>query len=94
MGRDIKTGRNQTKPAHVQGRREFDDWLASTIRINGIATVERDTTFDNKDMFSAGIRLFYSTVTAPAEGLRQGVLLELGIDWRMPLHTWRPQGAG
>src|SRR5215469_7305940 len=49
--RDVKTGHNQTKPAHVQSRREFYDWLAATIRIDGITKVERDTAFDNKDLF-------------------------------------------
>src|SRR6266481_8492683 len=32
---DVKTGRNQDKPAHVQSRKDFYDWLAKTIRING-----------------------------------------------------------
>jgi hypothetical protein len=66
-GRDVKTGRNQTKPTHIQSRRDFYDWLATTIHIHGIAKVERDATFDNKDMFGAGIRLFYNSVTAPLE---------------------------
>ena len=79
-GRDVKTGRNQTKPAHVQSRREFYDWLAATIHIDGIGKVERDTAFDNKDLFSAGIRLSYNSATTQLEGLRQGVLLELGFD--------------
>jgi hypothetical protein len=77
---DVKTGRNQDKPAHVQSRREFYDWLAKTIRINGIEKVERDTAFDNKTLMSAGIRLFYKTDTKALDGLRQGVLLELGFD--------------
>jgi hypothetical protein len=71
---------NQTKPAHVQSRGEFYNWLAATIRIDGITQVERDTAFDNKDLFSAGIRLSYNSVTTPLEGLHQGVLLELGFD--------------
>lgn len=78
--RDVKIGRNQTKPAHVQSRRDFYDWLASTIRIDGIVRVERDTAFDDKDMRSAGIRLFYNNLTVPLDGLREGVLLELGFD--------------
>jgi nucleotidyltransferase AbiEii toxin of type IV toxin-antitoxin system len=79
-GRDIKIGHNQTKPAHVQSRREFYDWLAATIHIDGVTKVERDTAFDNKDLFSAGIRLSYNSATTQLEGLRQGVLLELGFD--------------
>jgi hypothetical protein len=78
--RDVKTGRNQMKPAHVKSRRDFYDWLASTIHIDGIDKVERDTTFDDKDLRSAGIRLFYKSLTTPLDGLREGVLLELGFD--------------
>jgi len=69
-GREVKTGRNQDKPAHVQSRADFYDWLAETIRINGIEKVERDTAFDTRDMFSAGIRLFYKPSTKAMEGCR------------------------
>src|SRR5450631_3069568 len=58
-GQDVKTNPNQRKPAHIESRRFFYDWLAKTIRIDGIHKVERDTTFDNHDLFSAGIRLRY-----------------------------------
>lgn len=78
--RDVKTGRNQDKPAHIQSRRDFYDWLAKTIHINGIDKVERDTAFDNKTLMSAGIRLFYQTHTKALDGLSPGVLLELGFD--------------
>lgn len=77
---NVKTGRNHDKPAHVKSRREFYDWLAKTIRINGIDKVERDTAFDNKTLMSAGIRLFYKTHTKALDGLKPGVLLELGFD--------------
>src|ERR1700692_2673977 len=78
--RDVKTGRNQDKPAHIQSRRDFYDGLAKTIHINGIDKVERDTAFDNKTLMSAGIRLFYKTHTKALDGLKPGVLLELGFD--------------
>jgi hypothetical protein len=78
--RDVKTGRNHDKLAHIQSRREFYDWLAQTIRINGIDKVERDTAFDNKTLMSAGIRLFYKTRAKALDGLKPGVLLELGFD--------------
>lgn len=79
-GQDVKVNRNQTKPAHVQSRRAFYDWLAKTIRIDGIEKVERDTAFDNKDLFSAGIRLTYAANTEAMAGLKPGVVLELGFD--------------
>ena len=78
--RDVKIGRNQDKPAQVQSRKDFYDWLATTIRIDGIDKVERDTAFDNKDFRSGGIRLFYNSLTEPVEGLKEGVLLEVGFD--------------
>lgn len=76
----VKTGRNHTKLRHIESRRKFYDWLAETIRINGIYKVERDTAFDNKQLFSGGIRLFYKSVTDSLEGLKTGVLLEAGFD--------------
>jgi hypothetical protein len=79
-GRDVKTGRNQTKPAQTKTREDFYDWLAATIKIDGIDKVERDKDFDSKDFFSGGIRLFYDSVTEPVEGLKDGVLLEAGFD--------------
>lgn len=79
-GRDVKTGRNQTSAAQVKTRRDFYAWLAQTIRINGIHKVERDSAFDNDDLFSAGIRLHYKGVNKAADGLKEGILLELGFD--------------
>src|SRR6266446_2006382 len=76
---DVKTGRNHLKGAHIRSRKNFYDWLAKTIKINGIIRVERDTGFDNKDFFSAGIRLYYEGIAAPIEDLRDGVLLEAGF---------------
>jgi hypothetical protein len=76
---DVKTGPNHLKEAHIKSRRDFYDWLAKTIKINGITKVERDTEFDNKDLFSAGIRLRYKGIAKPIEGLRDGVLLEAGF---------------
>ena len=79
-GQDVKTGRNQTNPGQVKTRKDFYDWLAKTIKIDGIEKVERDTAFDNKDYFSGGIRLFYKGINKLAAGLREGVLLEAGFD--------------
>jgi hypothetical protein len=78
--RDVKTRRNQGKPAHIQSRRDFYDWLAKTIHIDGIAKVERDTAFDSRDLFSGGVRLFYNDRVGRLNDLRDGVLLEVGFD--------------
>lgn len=77
---DVKTGRNQNSPAHVQSRRDFYDWLAKTIRIDGIERVERDTAFDDRLLRSAGIRLIHKTLVLAMAGLKLGVLLEVGFD--------------
>ena len=77
---DVKTGRNHDKPQHIQSRRAFYDWLAKTIRIDGIEKVERATEFDNKQLTSAGIRLSYKSHVPAMAGLREGALLEVGFD--------------
>ena len=84
-GQDVKTKRNQDKPAHIESRRAFYDWLANEkIRIDGITSVERDTAFDTESLFSAGIRLGYPTKVPALKGLREGVLLEAGFDTVAP----------
>jgi hypothetical protein len=80
----VKTKKSQTKFKHVQSRKNFYDWLAKAIKIDGIDTVERDTAFDNKDFFSGGIRLRYKSLTPPVEGLKDGILLEVGFDTVTP----------
>lgn len=57
---DVKTGRNQNKPAHIQSRSRFYDWLVKTIRIDGIDRTERDTEFDDERYRSGGVRLYYA----------------------------------
>lgn len=81
---DVKTGRNQDKPAHIASRLVYYDELAKRISIPGIDSVERDTFFDDEKMRSAGIRLFYSPRTAALAGLKDGILLELGFDDTTP----------
>lgn len=77
----VMTGRNHDKPAHVQSRKDFYDRLAQTIVINGITSVERDTAFDDTRQYrSAGIRLAYASINGSVDGLKDGVLLEVGFD--------------
>ena len=82
------------KPANVKARREFYDWLASTIKIAGIISVERDIAFDDLDYYrSGGIRLHYETKTSAVEGVKDGILLEAGFDTvtpnqRMEISSW------
>lgn len=77
---DVKTGRNQNKPTHVESRKQFYDWLVKTIQIDGIASVERDIEFDDEKYRSGGIRLSYNSTTNSIPDLKDGVLLEVGFD--------------
>ncbi|MGJ5199624.1 nucleotidyl transferase AbiEii/AbiGii toxin family protein [Bradyrhizobium sp. SZCCHNS3002] len=82
---DVKTGKNQDKPAHIQSRKDFYDWLAKTIKVDGVTSVERDTEFDDVPKYrSAGIKLNYTTTVEALKGLRDGVLLEVGFDTVAP----------
>jgi hypothetical protein len=77
----VMIGRNHDKAAHVQSRKDFYDRLAQTIVIDGITSVERDTAFDDLRQYrSAGIRLTYASINGSVEGLKDGVLLEVGFD--------------
>jgi hypothetical protein len=78
---NVKIGRNHNKPAHVKGRKDFYDWLAETIRIDGIDNAVRDTEFDDPQSYrSGGIRLYYKNTTDRVSGLKEGILLEAGFD--------------
>ena len=83
-GMDVKTGRNQDKPAHVVSRRAYYDELAARILIPGVDSVERDTQFDDDKMRSAGIRLIYTPRASALAGVKDGILLELGFDDTAP----------
>jgi len=81
---DVKTGRNQDKAAHIESRRAFYDWLTREVRIPGIVAVERDADFDDEKLRSAGIRLVYPTTLGSLQGVKSGVLLEVGFDAPAP----------
>src|ERR1700722_14319371 len=83
-GRDVRTGRNQTSATQIKTRADFYDWLAQTILIDCIGEVARDRDFDNERLMSGGIRLFYKSLNPPVEGLKEGILLEVGFDTVTP----------
>lgn len=83
-GMDVKTGRNQDKPAHIVSRRAYYDQLAARMLIPGVDSVERDTQFDDDKMRSAGIRLMYTPRASALAGVKDGILLELGFDDTAP----------
>jgi hypothetical protein len=62
-------------------RKSFYDWLASEIKIPGIVSIARDTAFDDEANYrSGGIRLRYENTTNKVEGMKEGILLEVGFD--------------
>lgn len=78
---DVKSGRNHRKEQHCESRKNFYDWLATTIKIDGIDDIQRDAEFDETPLYrSGGIRLRYKSTSEPIAGLKEGVLLEVGFD--------------
>jgi len=68
------------KPAVVENRRIFFDWLAENIEIDGIVQIVRDAEFDDKDYYrSGGIRLNYDSPFDALAGIKEGILLEAGF---------------
>jgi len=73
------------KPSNILARKEFYDFLAKSIKIDGVASVERDKAFDEIDYYrSGGIRLSYKNVFDKIEGVKEGILLEAGFDTVTP----------
>lgn len=76
----VYVGRNQNKDIHRDSRRNFYDWLAQNIKIDGILKSERDKAFDDDKYRSGGIRLYYQTSYNHPKDLKDGILLEVGFD--------------
>ncbi len=76
----VMTGQNHDKPAHRESRRQFYNWLAETIKIDGIDEAQRDTDFDDAKFRNGGIRLHYRSAAGRISGLKEGILLEVGFD--------------
>ncbi len=95
----VHVGVNQTKKdLHIQSRKDFYDWIAEQISIDGFESVVRDETFDDKLFRSAGISLQYSSLFAGNPTLKEGVLLELGFAKtepanELPITSWAAEKA-
>jgi Domain of unknown function (DUF1814). len=82
---EVFSGRNHDKERHIQSRKDFYDWLAiDKLKIDGIAGINRDTEFDDEKYRSGGIRLIYQSKFESLEGVRTGILLEVGFDTTTP----------
>lgn len=77
----VEESPKKTKEKAIESRKNYYDWLAKEIKIEGIVSVARDTEFDNeKTYLSGGIRLKYENKTEKDEGVKEGILLEAGFD--------------
>lgn len=84
-GMEINENPNNNKPRNIQKRKDFYDGLAKDITINGIISVTRDKTFDDVRQYrSGGIRLHYESKSEAVEGVKEGILLEVGFDTVTP----------
>ncbi|HEY9091516.1 nucleotidyl transferase AbiEii/AbiGii toxin family protein [Parasphingorhabdus sp.] len=81
---DVLWGKNHNKPKHVEARRGFFDALPDELAIPGITSAERDELFDDHNMRSAGIRLYYVPHNDLPDGVKSGILLEAGFDQVSP----------
>ena len=88
-GMNVKTGKNQNDKNHCESRKDFYDWLSQKIEIDGIERVERDVDFDDEKYRSGGIRLHYRSTSGAVEGLKPGILLEVGFDLVVPNNPLR-----
>lgn len=82
---EINENPNNNKPNNIQKRKNFYDGLAKDIKINGITSVTRDETFDDVRQYrSGGIRLHYVSRVDAVDGVKEGILLEVGFDTVTP----------
>jgi Nucleotidyl transferase AbiEii toxin, Type IV TA system len=79
-GLQVDTNPNHERPAHIESRRIFYEKLRYKIRIPGIMSVERDTTYDDQTLMNADLRLAYETHFGSIAGLKDEVPLEVGFD--------------
>lgn len=86
VGFKVYSGKNHDKPKHRESKRDYFDWLAENLKgkIDGIVDVVRDVSFDDEKYRNGGIRLLYKSQFIAVEGLKEGILLEVGFDRTTP----------
>ena len=80
----LPIGKNHRKSRHIEQRKAFFDELTERIKIDGIIEVKRELTFDDDQMRNAGIHLKYLSHFSNIDGVKSGVLLEIGFDQTTP----------
>ncbi len=85
-GLKVYTGKNHDKKAHRQSRKNYFDWLARALhgKINGITSVARAESLDDKKFRNGAILLSYKSHFREIEGIRPTILLEVGFDKTVP----------
>ena len=81
---NLPVGKNHRKNHHIEQRRAFFDDLTERIKIDGIIEVKKELTFDDDQMRNAGINLKYLSHFSNIDGVKTGVLLEIGFDQTTP----------
>lgn len=82
---NVNANPKKTKSNQVKSRKDYYDWLAANITIDGVISVERDPLFDDERYYrSGGIRLYYTSQTEYVAGVKEGILLEVGFDTVTP----------
>lgn len=82
---NVNANPKKTKSNQVKSRKDYYDWLATNITIDGVISVERDPLFDDERYYrSGGIRLYYQSHTEYVDGIKEGILLEVGFDTVAP----------
>jgi hypothetical protein len=85
-GFTIYSGKNHDDQKHRDSRAKYFNWIAGHLKgkIPGILDVKRDTHFDDtQKLRNGGIRLHYNSYFS-AQGLKEGILLEVGFDRTAP----------
>jgi len=81
----VNENHKSQKDNAIKSRKDYFDWLANEIKIDGITLVERDHAFDDVAFYrSGGIRLFYKSSKPAIHGVKDGILLEAGFDTVTP----------
>ena len=83
-GLQVDTNPSHERPKQIESRRQFFDKLRDKIKIPGIIAAERETAYDDASLRNAGLRLRYETKFGPIQGLKDGILLEVGFDQTTP----------
>lgn len=79
----VMTGKNHSKDIHIVSRKNFFNWLADEIKIDGLKAV-REFEYDDEKFRNAGINLNFNSVTENIPGVKPAVLLETGFDDTTP----------